>query len=62
MVKICPNCSCINIDEVREIVGEDNVTEGCIGHCGTPYIAIVNYEVFEADSEEEFLENLKENI
>ena len=61
MVKICPNCSCINIDEVKKIVGEDNVKKGCIGRCGTPYIALIDYEAFEADSEEEFLEHLRNN-
>ena len=61
MIKICPNCSCTDIDEVNNIVGEDNIEEGCIGCCGTPYIALLDDEVFEADSEEELLEHIKDN-
>lgn len=46
---------------MKKIVGEDNVRKGCIGRCGTPYIALINYEAYEADSEEEFLEYLENN-
>ena len=61
MIKICPKCSRVNIDKVIKIVGEDNVIKGCIGRCGTPYIALINYKAYEADSEEEFLEHIENN-
>ncbi len=59
MIKICPNCSCVNIDEIKTIVGEDNVDENCIGRCGTPYVALIDDEEFEANSEEELIEHIK---
>ena len=62
MVKICENCSCVVIDKVKELVGEDNVQVGCIGRCGTPYVALVNREEVLCDSEEELLEEIKNRL
>lgn len=39
---------------MKKIVEEDDVRKGCIGLCGKPYIALINYKAYEAHSEEEF--------
>ena len=33
MIKICPFCSNVDVNKVKEIVGEENVKTGCIGQC-----------------------------
>lgn len=62
MIKICPNCSSVNIDKIKELVGKDNLTEGCIGRCGTPYAAIVDFDAIICDSEDELYEEIKKRV
>jgi len=62
MIKICENCSCVIIDRLKELVGKENVQVGCVGSCGTPYVAIVNWKKITCDSEDELLEEIKNRL
>lgn len=33
MIRVCPYCSNIDVNKLKEIVGEENVKTGCIGAC-----------------------------
>ncbi len=33
MIRVCENCSNIDVDALIKVVGEDKVEVGCIGHC-----------------------------
>lgn len=33
MVRVCPYCSNVDVDKLKELVGEENVKTGCIGQC-----------------------------
>ncbi|CDM67280.1 Hypothetical protein CM240_0101 [Clostridium bornimense] len=62
MIRICPFCSDVDIEELKEIVGEENVDEGCIGMCGQSHVAYFDDELIEAISEESLIEALKERL
>lgn len=32
-IKVCPYCSNVDVDTLREKLGEENVSTGCIGAC-----------------------------
>ena len=59
MIRICPYCSNVNIEEIKILVGDDNVEEGCIGQCGQEFVAYVNDELIETSSEEELLDYIR---
>lgn len=57
MVKVCPSCSNVSIDELADLFGTQNIEETCLGICGTnseQSIAYVNGEWIETDSEADF--------
>lgn len=33
MIRVCPYCSNIDVNKLREIAGKENVKTGCIGAC-----------------------------
>lgn len=33
MIKVCPHCSNVDVNKLKEIVGGENVKTGCIGAC-----------------------------
>ncbi|MGL6105983.1 DUF1450 domain-containing protein [Romboutsia sp.] len=33
MIRVCPYCSNIDVNKLKETVGEENVKTGCIGAC-----------------------------
>ena len=33
MIKVCPNCSNIDVSKLKNLAGEGNVKTGCIGAC-----------------------------
>lgn len=59
MIRICPNCSHVEIEKIKCIVGDSNVDVGCIGECGTEFKAYVKDELIEANSAEELIETIK---
>ena len=51
-----------DIISIKNIVGEENVDEGCIGMCGQSHVAYFDDELIEAISEESLIEALKERL
>lgn len=33
MIRVCPYCSNIDVNKLKEVAGEENVKTGCIGAC-----------------------------
>ncbi|HBF3439297.1 TPA: DUF1450 domain-containing protein, partial [Clostridioides difficile] len=33
MIRVCPNCSNVDVNKLKTLVGEENVKTGCIGQC-----------------------------
>ena len=33
MIRVCPFCSNVDVNKIKEIAGEENVKTGCIGQC-----------------------------
>lgn len=33
MIRVCPYCSNVDVNKLKEIAGEENVSTGCIGVC-----------------------------
>lgn len=60
MIRICPDCSNVDIDNIREL-GEE-VEERCLGLCGSEYVCFVDATMIEAHSEEELIEKIKEAL
>lgn len=60
MIMICPDCSNVDMENIKEL-GEE-VEEGCIGLCGSEFVCFVDEEMVEAHSEEELIEKLREII
>lgn len=56
MIKVCEHCSNINIEQLKEVVGEERVQVGCIENCAaykTEAYGYVNDElIVEANTEE----------
>ncbi len=62
MVKVCPYCSHVNVTELKNIIGEENVKTGCIGACRrfqTESVGVVNNEFIIKQTEQEFLDFCK---
>ena len=62
MIKVCPYCSNINVDNLKNILGEENVKTGCIGACRSfskEAVGKINGELVIKQTEEEFLEAAK---
>ncbi|QNO14694.1 DUF1450 domain-containing protein [Alkalicella caledoniensis] len=57
MVRICPDCCNIDIDKLEKLGLE--IVEECIGVCGTEFVAYVDDELIEADSEGELIEKIE---
>lgn len=65
MVGVCPRCSGINLVKLEEAAGKDNIEKYCIGECGgreDEVIGYVNGDFYTADSEEEFIKIVKDNM
>lgn len=61
MVSVCSFCSGINLVELQEKVGKDNVQVGCIGECGGRDGLVIGYangDFIEAETTEEFIEQV----
>ena len=59
MIVICPGCSGIDIDIVKNEFKDEKIVCGCIGECGGrmdgTIVAMVDGEFVEAISESEFI-------
>jgi len=65
MIRVCPSCSCVDVDELEKIVPEDKLEVSCLGQCGgveDQTIGYVNGEFVAVDSEEEFFKVVKESL
>ncbi len=60
MIRICPDCSNVDIDKLEEL-GEE-IEEGCIALCGNEFVCFVGEKLIEAYSEEELIEKVKKEI
>lgn len=61
-VRVCPFCSNVNIEKLKEIIGEENVNEGCVGACRKEKIHFfgrINGVYVMTNTEEEFIEACK---
>ncbi|GFZ30786.1 hypothetical protein CSC2_13120 [Clostridium zeae] len=62
MIKVCPNCSGVDVEELKKSVGEENLYLGCIGLCGQntgKSFGYINDQLVIKDSSEEFIEAVK---
>lgn len=61
MIKVCEHCSNINIDVLKEAVGEDQVQVTCIENCAaykTEAYGYVNDELIVAENTEAFIKTV----
>ena len=58
-VRVCEKCSKINIERLKEIIGEENITIGCVGACRKDrlyYFGRINGVYVMTKTEKEFIE------
>lgn len=58
MIRICEHCSNINLDQLKEAVGEKNIQVGCIENCAayeTKAYGFINNELVVEQSSEEWI-------
>jgi uncharacterized protein YuzB (UPF0349 family) len=61
MVRVCPRCSNVDIDKLKEVVGEENVKTGCIGMCraySKEAVVKVDGEVLIKETQQELFDEL----
>ena len=64
MIRVCPFCSNVDVNKIKELVGEENVKTGCIGACRSfskEAVGKINGELVIKQTEDEFLEAAKNN-
>ncbi|MGL5752212.1 MAG: hypothetical protein ACRCXT_16885 [Paraclostridium sp.] len=61
MIKVCPACSGMSIEELREALLGIEIDDMCIGECGMEYAAYVEDDLITADSQEDFIEQVNNN-
>lgn len=62
MIRVCPYCSNIDVNKLKEIAGEENVKTGCIGACrafSKEAVGKIDGELVIKQTEEEFFELCK---
>jgi len=62
MIRVCPYCSNVDVNKLKEIAGEENVKTGCIGACRSfskEAVGKIDKELVIKQSEEEFFELCK---
>lgn len=60
MIRVCPNCTDVDIDKLEELV-PGNVEVECIGECGQhegKFFGYINDELVIKETEEEFFEEV----
>lgn len=62
MIRVCPHCSNVDVNKLREVIGTENVKTGCIGACrafSKEAVAKVNGELVIKQNEEDLLKSLQ---
>lgn len=62
MIKVCPYCSNVDVNKLKEIAGEENVKTGCIGACRSfskEAVGKIDKELVIKQNEEEFFKLCK---
>ncbi|HSQ90378.1 DUF1450 domain-containing protein [Romboutsia sp.] len=62
MIRVCPYCSNVDVNKLKEIAGEENVKTGCIGACRSfskEAVAKIDKELVIKQSEEELFKLCK---
>ncbi|MEG0773817.1 DUF1450 domain-containing protein [Clostridium sp.] len=62
MIRVCPTCSNINSDNLKNIIALDEIEEGCIGECSKhegKYFGYIEDKLVIKDSEEDFIQEVK---
>ncbi len=64
MIRFCSVCSNMSEEDLREaLLGKDvEIEDGCIGECGNGFSAYINEEFISASNENEFIEQVKEQL
>lgn len=63
MIKICPSCSNVDIETLRDSLDDDiEIEETCIGQCGVEFVAYVDDKLIEAHDETTLIETIKSAI
>ncbi|GMB00281.1 hypothetical protein [Pelosinus sp. IPA-1] len=60
MIRVCPNCTDVDIDKLEELV-PGNLEVECIGECGQhegKFFGYINDELVVKETEEEFFEEV----
>ena len=61
MIRVCPFCSNVDVNKIKEIVGDENVKTGCIGQCRSfkkEAVWFIDRELVIKESEELFLKEI----
>ncbi len=64
MVRVCSNCTAIDIDQLEKLIQGELEVE-CIGECGQhegKFFGYIDDELVITDTEEEFFEEVKVHI
>lgn len=64
MIRVCPHCSNLDVNKLKETIGEENVKTGCIGACrafSKEAVAKINGELVIKQSEEALLKHIKKD-
>ena len=62
MIRVCPYCSNIDVNKLKEVAGEENVKTGCIGACRSfskEAVAKIDNELVIKQSEKELFDLVK---
>jgi hypothetical protein len=62
MIRVCPYCSNVDVNKLKEIAGEENVKTGCIGACRSfskEAVGKIDKELVIKQNEEEFFKLCK---
>ena len=58
LVRVCPKCTKLNIEKLKDKLGEENVVTGCVGACRKDkeyYFGKINSIYVMTNTEEEFI-------
>lgn len=61
-VRVCPFCSKVDINKLKKVVGEKNVSIGCVSACRkdkTRFLGRINGVYTITENEEEFFDECK---
>ncbi|CUH95822.1 hypothetical protein P22_1902 [Propionispora sp. 2/2-37] len=62
MIRVCPNCSNVDLEKLHAFLPENELTEECIGECGQhedKSFGYIDEELVIKETEEEFINAVK---